>query len=406
MELQQITALTAFVGVYLLFSTRLVHRAIAALLGALVLAAVLGLKSVLGPVLPEVLLTSAGLMVLAGFFKRSGLASWLALKAAKAGRGQPHRILVLTGLLSFVLGTLFGPGAAVVLTVPVALLLAVELDVAVLPFVVVLSWTALLGGATVLTAQPSNLWVASALGLSGGTWLAAMAPLTLTGLGTTLILGVTVFGRQLRVTHERRARVLEYDENRSIGDRALLAKTLTVLGLVACGLVGGPLVGLSGSVVVLGGAVLLILWDGPGSVDRALAEIDAGLLVFFGGLMAVVGALGSTGLAQAWASAIPVSPLGLLWTSALLGTGIDHGAVTGALVPMLRAWDHYGLWQATVLGTTLGAGATVWGSAPGALALGLSVQGGRRPSWKEFTGYGLVFAIVNLGVITLLALVL
>lgn len=395
MDIQQIAAFALFLTVFVVSASRLIHRTAAALVGAVVAAAYWGIPGILGTVYPEVLLVTASLMVLAGYVKKSGIAAWLALKAAKAGNGRPNRILLLMGVLTFVIGAFLGPMAAVALVLPVALLLAVELDVPPLPFVVVLSWSALLGGATVLTAQPGNLWVAGVLGLGGAAWASALAPYTGTALAVTLITGYVVFGKRLRVTNERRARVLEFDEARTLGDRPLLGKTLTILVLVAGGLAAGPWVGLAPSLVAVGGVVLLWLWDSPRSTEKFLADVDGDLLLFLAAIMAVAGALTVSGLFPA-ALPGPQSPLLVLWGSALLGAFFDHGAVAGALAPVAPS-----TWPALVLGSSLGAGITALG-ASSAAALGLSGQGTRKVSWKDFTRYGLLFGAVNLASVSAL----
>lgn len=400
MELQQIGALSLLLLVYGATVTNRIHRAAVALAAAVAAAAFWGLPAAAGSLIPEVLLVTAGLMVLAGAMKRAGIASWLALKAAKAGSGRPSRILLLTGLLTALIGAYVGPLAAVALVVPVALLLAVELDVSPLPFVVVLPWTSLLGGAATLTSQPGNLWVGTLLGIDGGAWVEAMIPYAAAALAATLAMGHFVFGKLLRVTNERRARVLEYDERQALGGRPLLVKTLVVLALVAVGLIGGPLWHLSPALVTVGGAVLLWLWDSPRSEDRFLGDIGGPTLLFFGGIMIVTATLTASGLMQVWLEVVPSSPLLVLWSSALLGAFIDHGAVAGTLAPLAQ-----GSWPFLILGTTLGAGVTVLGSTSAA-ALGLTGQGSRKPTWQDYTKFGLLFGLVNLGVVSGLSWIL
>jgi len=409
MELQQIVSLTVFVAVYVAFATRLVHKALATLAGALVLAWIWSPGVVLGAEVPEALLVTAGLMVMAGFVKRSGLASWLALKAAKAGRGRPGPILVLTGVLTFVTAALLGPVAAVALVVPVTLLLAVELDVPPLPFVAVLSWAALLGGTTVMTAQASNLWIALALGVDAGPWFLRMAPLAGVGLAATLATTILVFRTKLRVTNERRARVLEYDESRSLDDRPLVLKTVVALVLVGAGLVVRPWVPLDPAAVVLTGAVLLMLADGPRSIDRSLAEVDGPGLLYLAGLFIVVGALEASGLLKSVASLIPGSPWAAVGGSAVLGALVDHEAVAGGFVPLLRAWASAGapgLWAYVVLGASIGAGITTWGATSSATALALGGRGSKTITWPDLLRTGLLLGVVNLAVVLLLGALL
>lgn len=404
MELQQIAALILLFTVLFLSSTGWVHRGAVALAGALV--AFLGAGAgVVGTLIPDVLLVTAGLMVLAGYVKRTGLAAWLALKAAKAAGGRPNRILVLTGVLTFVVGALVGPVAAVVLVVPVALLLAVELDVPPLPFVVVLTWTSLLGAATTLTALPGNLWLGAALHLSWLEWLQTMIPYTGGALAATLATGYLFFGKRLRVTNERRARVLEYEAARSLSEGALVWKTVTVVTLVGAGLVAGPWVGLGPSLVTVAGAVVLWLWDSPQSSERFLGDLDGATLLFFGALMVVAGFFAASGLVQSWALPVP-HPLVSLLLSVLLGAGLDQGAAVGVLAPFVASWSTPSLWTTVVLGTTVGAGISILGSVAGATALGLTGQGPRKVSWREFSLSGLLFGGVNLAVVAVLLLVL
>ena len=404
MEFQQILALAILVVVTLLFAARMVPKGVAGLLAVLAVALWAGLPAVLGTQVPEALVATAGLMVLAGSLKRSGLAAWLTLLAMKGARGRPTRILWATGLLTFVLGARVGPLAAVALVLPVALLLAVELDVPTLPFVLVLSWTSALGGITVLTAHPANLWTGVVFGVDGGEWLVRMLPLTVPALFLTLILGSIAFRKGLRATNERRARVLEFDELRSLGNPGQVAKTVTVLGLVVVALGLAPVLSLSPALVILTGAVVLLLLEGPSAVDRALGDLDGGVLLFYAGLFAVVGALTASGLPQA-VHGLEVHPVAILWVSAVGGALVDPGAIIGYLLPFLKGMGGQ-LWPLAVVGATVGGAATAWGAASNAVALGLVPQESQGQAWKAFTLWGLVFGAANLALITAVALVL
>ena len=398
MELQQIAALAILLVVVVLSATPWVHRAAVALAGAVLLAAA-GLSVGL---IPDVLLTAAGLMILSGYLKRSGLASWMALKAAKLGRGRPGPILILTALLSYLVSALLGPMAAVALVVPVVLLLASELDTPPLPFVVVLSWAALLGGATTLTSQAGNLWLGYMLDVDGAEWLFRLLPYTASAMAATLLTALVVFRRQLRVTNERRARVLEYDEAQSLSDRILLVKTICVLALVVVGLVLGPWLGVSTAVVVVGGAALLWLLDSPRS--NILGDLDGLTLLYFASFMLVAGAVVTSGLPSLTASVFPSHPLGILGITGLLGAFVDHGAVAGVTASFLQASGLRELWPFVILGTSLGAGTTIWGALSTGAALGLAGHGPRKTTWQEYTKYSLVFAAVNFVVLSGLAL--
>jgi Na+/H+ antiporter NhaD/arsenite permease-like protein len=392
-EIQQVVLLSVFGAVLILSAIRLVHPAAVALAAALGLVAWQG-GGVLAGLRADVLLTAAGVMVLAGFVKRSGLVSWLALKAARNARGRPRGILVRMGLLAFVSGALFGPAAAA-FVLPVALLLAVELDVPALPFIVTLSWSSLLGGLTLATAQPGNLWVAAGLGVDGWHWLTTMLPFSAAGLAVSLVLAVVVFRRPLRVTNERRARVLEYDESKALENKPLAAKTVAVLLLVAAALVLQPTLHVSPAVIVLAGALLLALLTGRSSLPSALAELDGSTLLWYGSLLIVVGVLAS----GAWnVSTLP--PLAILWGSAVAGAVFDPGTVAGSLSALGISGAA---WPLAVAGAAVGGGATLWTGRSAAVSA--AVGGSKGPGWTRVVLWSLLFAVVNLAVFSGLWLV-
>jgi len=391
-ELQQAVILSVFAAVLILSALKFVHPAAVALAAALGLAVWLGPSPVLAGIRADVLLTAAGVMVLAGFFKRSGLTSWLALSAAKNAHGRPRGILVRLAALSFIAGALFGPAAAA-LVLPVALLLAVELDISPLPFIVTLTWSALLGGTAVLTAQPGNLWVGSELALDSGAWLTTMFPLAAAAFIVTLLLALIVFHRSFRATNERRARVLEYDAVQAIENKPRAVQTVIVLALIVIGLALQPWIHVEPVVLVLAGALVLSLLAGPSTVATALGEIDGGSLLWYGAVMSIVG-MTADGVSNAVASmgAGWRDPLTLMLASALAGSFLDPGTIAGSLSGVLHASDS--AWILVVFGAAVGGGATLWSSRTTALNTVVRTNGG--PGWARVAAWGALFAVVNL----------
>jgi len=386
MDIANILALALLAFVVIVASTGWIHRALAAAIGAVGALAWWGWPALGAGWVPEVILVTAGLMLISGSIKRSGWASWLALKAAKLSRGRPGWLLVWTGLLAALLGALLGPVAAVALLVPVVLLLAVELDVAALPFVVVLSWCALWGATSTLTALPGNLWLAASLGVDGFSWTTRLLPFTVTGVVVTLLLGWLVFRSRLRVTNERRARVLEYDEAQSLTQPRLALQAALVLLLMGGGLALAPAWHWSPALIVLAGAALLWVVERPRS-DVALADLDGGTLVFYGGLMTVVAALTASGVAVATAWNPTLAGL----VTALVATVVDRTTAVGLMLPWLSPTGP-AVWVYVALGASLGAGVTVLGSQAAATSLALTGAGPRRVTVREVTVWGLVFA--------------
>lgn len=408
MNLQQSLALILFLAVYLTSAARWVHKGVAALAGAVAVAALVGPRSALSAVAIDAVLVLVGLMVVAGSVKRSGLAEWLALVSAKMVHGNPTGVLVCASLLTFLWSAFLGPVAAIVLVLPVILLIAVELDVPALPFVTTLSWASLWGGTALATAQPANLWLAQQLGLSLGSWIEWSLPMALLGLVITLATAWMGFRTKLRVTHERKARILEYDAGQTLGNGIAVFKSLTVLVLVIVGL-GAVAAGLplSPSVVALAGATILMLWEGKEGWARALEAVDPVPAVTIGGLSIVVVAFAASGLPLTWTSTIPASGPLVLGIGALGALAMDHQAVLGALGPFLQGWHLFPhLWVWALAGTTLGAGVSVWSSTALVSSHSLAGHGPLAPKTTEIVVWGAIFAVANGVIMTILGLVL
>ncbi len=395
MEAQQTVILSLLAALLVVSAFRVVHPAALALLGALGVAVWLGPSAALTGVRPDVLLTSAGVMVLAGYFKRSGIVAWLALKAAKNARGKPAGILVRLSLMAFTAGALFGP-AADAFVLPVALLLAVELDVPILPFVVTLYWCSFLGGTALLTAQPGNLWVGAALGIDSGHWLAAMLPVAAALMVTTLIVALVAFRRSLRVTNERRARVLEYDARKALENKPLAMKTVIVTVLVILGVALIPVRYAQPAVIVLAGALLLTLLADRSSAATSLSEIDGASLLWYGAVLSVSGALAD------WTLTHLPHPLALLGAVSVAATLVDPGALAGIVASTVRG-SAPGLLPLIVAGSAVGGAVTLWSARTN--TLNAAVKGNRGPGWGRVTLWGALFAVINLALLGVLWLV-
>src|SRR5690606_24358989 len=93
-----------------------------------------------------------------------------------------------------------------------------------------------------------------------------------------------------------RARVLEFDDTKSITDRPLLIKSLVVILLVIAGFLTHGLTGLEPATIALGGAAVLMLLSGKKEVEDFFREVEWGTIFFFVGLFMMVGGLEELGV--------------------------------------------------------------------------------------------------------------
>lgn len=428
MELQQIVALTVFLGVFIVISTNLIHRTIAVLLGIGVYALsglflpsghklIDGSRALLSQVDWNLLIILFSMMILTGFLKKTGFFQFLAIRLAKMARGNPVVLFFSLFLTTAVFAAFFGSLAAVTLAVPVSILLAVELDLSPVPFLVAETAAASIGSILCFMGEPPMLLVGSAFSLDYPTYLRILAPYAGAALAVVALAGFVLFRNQLKATNERRARIMDFDEKRSIQNPALLQKTLVVWVLVLTGFVVGPWVSLGMSTTALCGAALLMLLAGPKQIDRYFAEVEWSLVFFIVALLALVGGMEASGLiktaAQALTSWIPLdktsAPLFILWGSGTLSAFTDNVPYTAALIPFIKNLSPLAggavLWVPLILGVALGGVATSWGAAANSTVITMAGKSGFKIRFWDYTRYGLVFALLTLAVLSVLLVV-
>ena len=393
------------VGLLALFRKR---RIPAVLLGAALLS-FLHPGSGLGHLDLNVLGLFLGMMLLSSQVRQTGLAQYLAIRSAKLVRGNPTAILILYSLLTMVAAALWGSVTAVMLMIPVSLLVAVELDISPLPFVMAETTAAGIGGLTTAVGSPVAMLTSAQFGLNFLTYSATVLPVLAVVAVVFFVAVALLFRRNLRVTNERKARVLDFDERKSLPDAKVLTPVLTVLGLVFVGFCITPFTGTPLAVIALGGAAVLMLVVAPDDNSKFLGEIDWSALVFWAGLMLMVGALLDSGLPDRLVPALAELPVPVLWLAAMAAALVDNVTAITVLAPLVQTLagqpvGAFPIWLPVVLGAGLGGGATLVGAWANVVAAGLAGKSGYKVSFWTFTRYGMTLTVISLLVVTLLLL--
>ena len=143
-----------------------------------------------------------------------------------------------------------------------------------------------------------------------------------------------------------------------------------------------------------------------------LREVDWTTLLFFIGLFVVVGAMEVTGVIQWLATRIAViagesverAALLTLWVSGIASGIVANIPFTVAALPVADyltatipgAAESKIIYWALILGADLGGNATISGSAPNIVAVGLLAQAGYRLTIKRFMRDGVPVTFVTL----------
>jgi len=412
-NVEVVLGLAVFVATYALIVTERVHKTIAAMAGgmAMILLGVVDQDRAFEEIDFNVIFLLAGMMIIAGILRQTGIFGWLAVRSARLARGEPYRLLVVLSLITAVASAFLDNVTTVVLVGPITLFLAARLGMSPMPFIVSEILASNIGGAATLIGDPPNLLIGSAADLGFDAFLLNMAPLSALLLALYLVAARWLFRNDLKADPALREGLLQLDEREMITNPRLLRSSLIVLGGTLIGfLLHGPL-HLEPATVALTGAVVLMV-VAQQSPDEVLREVEWPTLFFFIGLFMLVAGVIEIGLIQAVADAIvaltgnalgPTSVL-LLWMSAALSGLVDNIPYTATMIPVVEqlAGGHESdaLWWALAIGADLGGNATIIGASANVILAGMAEREGHPISFGKFLRYGLPVTIATMLVAT------
>ena len=415
-----IAAVAVFALAYIAIVTEKIHRTIAAVLGA---AVVMGLGVISQRTAFQehvdlnVIFLLAGMMVVVHIMSRTGVFEWLAITLAKVARGRPINILIFLALSTGVVSAFLDNVTTVILMVPITLLLAEQLRITPVPFLICEVLASNIGGAATLIGDPPNILIGSAAGLSFNDFLVNLGPVIVVILGAFVFSLWLVFRKSFRVSIEVRARIIEMSPARAITDKKLLVKCLIGLGLIITGFFLHSLLNIEPATIALGGAAFLMLIT-KSAPEKVLREVEWSTLFFFVGLFVLVGGLVETNVIDEIAKGalsltggdIWLTALGLLWFAAFASAIVDNIPFVATAIPIIHkigpdiaessGCDPNILWWALALGACLGGNGTIIGASANVVVAGMAERSGHKITFLNFMKYGVPFTLMTLVIST------
>ncbi len=410
-------ALAIFFVLYIIISTEMINKTVIALFGASIFLVlhIIGEEEAFHHIDWNVIFLLVSMMIIVGITKNTGLFQYIAIKAAKFAKGEPVTILILLSLICAVFSAMLDNVTTVLIIVPVTILIAVELGISPIPFVISIAIASNIGGAATLIGDPPNIMIGSASGLDFMQFIVNLGPPIVICLVFFTLIEILIFRKKLRVSTERKARIMEFDESKTLEDIPLLIKCLSVLALVISGFLLHGFLHLEASVIAMFGASLLMLITGVKEVDEVLREIEWGTIFFFVGLFILVGGLVETGAIKIAAEYILGLTKGdiastsilIVWVSGIFSAFVDNIPYVATMIPLVNDIGNtlgseaiVPVWWSLALGSCLGGNGTLVGASANVVSAGLAAKSGYKISFLEFTKYGFGFMLVTLAIST------
>lgn len=415
MNTMQIIAIVIFAATIITVMTEKVHRAVAAVVGALllILTGVLTVESGFSYVDINTIGVLIGMMLFVAIVKNSGIFEYIAIKAAKIAKGRPWPLMLLLCIITAVLSGFLDNVTTVLLIGPMTLAITNMLKTSPVPFFITQIMASNIGGTATLIGDPPNIMIGSAAGLSFLDFVANTGLAVVFVLAAMLVCFYFIYGRKLHVEEGAMAEVLQLDESKAIKDRPLLIKSVVMIILEVFAFIFHSQLHLESSTVALTAAGIMLL-IGRQDVEEAIAGVEWSTLIFFTGLFIVVGGLQETGVIQIVANTLVDMTAGhmtltillILWVSAIISAFLDNIPFVATLIPLILTMESSGvdvapLWWAVSLGACLGGNGTLIGASANVVLSGISNRHGFPITFASYFKVGFPLMLLSVGICTI-----
>jgi Na+/H+ antiporter NhaD/arsenite permease-like protein len=421
-------ALVALLAVYVLIAAEVMHRTLAAFLGASVL---LVLSYTAGHFSPDwvvitfpdamraidwnVIFLLFGMMIIVGILKDTGLFQWLAFKSFQVARGKVYVLSVIMMFVTAITSAFLDNVTTMLLLTPVAIEICVILKLHPFSLLLPLVLASNFGGTATLIGDPPNIMIGSFAGLTFNDFVVKLTPVVVIVMVAQALMSKLWYRKEYRAAQldetDLQRMFVSMEARYSITDRKLMWLGLGVLGVVIGMFILHGALHMEVSVAALVGAAVLLAISRKDLVHILEKDVEWSSLVFFMMLFIVVGASARAGILQVvadWvlgvsAGNLVVAILVIAWVSAILSAVIDNIPFTATMLPIvaymtknLPGAENMVLFWALSLGACFGGNGTLVGASANIVTAGLLEKAGYPVSFRAFLKVGMPFMLMSM----------
>jgi len=415
-----------FLVVYFFIATELIDKTIAALIGAGLMIGfhLVGYKEALHAIDMNVLFLLIGMMVVVNTLTDTGVFEWLAIKLARAAKGNGLLITVFFMVLTAVLSAFLDNVTTVILMAPVTILLCQLLEIQAAPVLIMEAVFSNIGGTATLVGDPPNILIGSQTHLSFNDFIINLGPPVL--ICMVVLTGVMslLFRKSIRTTERAREQIERSRPEKAILQPVVLKKAMVIFGIILVGFFSGRLLGIEPGIIALSGAMLMVLVCRK-DIHHSLMHVEWNTILFFSGLFMMIAALEHHHIFEKLGEFIlhlcggnlMITALTILWFSAITSAIVDNIPLVMAMIPLVKgiipvfaqqmgisseaaiqAQIAEPLFWSLALGACLGGNGTLVGASANVVISQIANRNYCPISFWAFTKYGFPFMLISLAI--------
>ena len=425
-------ATVIFVLAYILISFELLHRTLAAMLGAATMLVIsytfgsfnpeyhiLSYESAIHAIDMNVIFLLMGMMIIVGILKHTGVFQWCAYKCYQLARGNVIILAVILMSFTAVASAFLDNVTTMLLLTPVSIEIALSLGISPIALLLPEILASNIGGTATLIGDPPNIMIGSFAGLTFMDFVVNLAPVCIVSM--IVLFGYTklAYGgeyKKAKIT-DIQAFIAKLREEYQITDSTLLTVGLIIMSMVVGMFLTHGVLHMEVSIAALFGAALLFTY---GLVTKKIdllelieKDIEWTTLLFFMFLFILVGAVEETGLLDVVADWVLNLSHGnlvasiclILWVSAIMSAFVDNIPFTATMLPIVAyltqvipGAQNGVLWWALAFGACFGGNGTMIGASANVVTIGIAESAGYPMKFIGFMKIAFPYMIISVAI--------
>jgi Na+/H+ antiporter NhaD/arsenite permease-like protein len=401
-------------AVYALIALEVMHRTLAAFLGAALILTItytagtfnhdymiLPFEDAMQAIDMNVIFLLMAMMMIVGVLKKTGVFQWMAYKSYQMAKGNVIVLASILMVVTAVSSAFLDNVTTMLLIIPVTIEIALTLKINPVAFLLPEVFASNVGGTATLIGDPPNIMIGSYAKLSFLQFAQNLTVICAICLVVTVVYFVILYKKEYLT-----AKVGDVDkmiahlrEEYRITNATLLIQGGIFLGITIFLFIIHGALHMEPSIAAMIGAALLLVVSKVDIVEMLEHEIEWPTLIFFIMLFMVVAGAEETGLIQIIADwvrdmsqgSLVAAILMILWVSAIASAIIDNIPFTATMLPIVAYLNTVipgaetgVLWWSLALGACLGGNGTMIGASANVVTVGMAERAGYHISFMQY----------------------